>query len=54
MDILYELFKIKDMSIILLWYFSFYLGLSLEETLNITIENILFLKKNYILLGIKK
>lgn len=44
MDMLYEIFHLKDMNLILIWYFSFYLGLSLEEASNITTENILFFK----------
>ena len=41
---LYEIFHLKDMNLILIWYFSFYLGLSLEEASNIKTENILLSK----------
>jgi len=41
---LYEIFHLKDMNLIIIWYFGFYLGLSLEEASNITTENILLFK----------
>ena len=53
-NILYKMLSFNDINIILFWYLSFYLGLSLDETANIIMENISISNKKLYLIRNEK
>ena len=48
-NILNVICNLKDINILLLWYLLFYLGLSVKESSNLILENILIKKKLYLI-----